>query len=130
MGRKMLQTRPWRNPQLFVDALEVGAGARVDLDPLALLDEERDVDDGPRGELGRLGGTARSVALDTGLAFGDLEDDARRKVDADRDAVVDRNLAVQPLAQEPNLVTDLVLHHVDLLAGARLHEDEAVALVP
>src|SRR5271154_1670138 len=115
---------------LLVDPLEVAARARVDLDPFAFFDEERDVDRCARRELGRLRGTARGVALDTGLALGDLKNDARRKLDSDRIAVVDRDFAVEPLAQKPNLIAHGVFHHVDLVAGARVHENEAVALVP
>jgi hypothetical protein len=42
--------------------------ARVDLDPLALFDEERDVDRGARGERRRLGRAAGRVALHARLA--------------------------------------------------------------
>src|SRR5258708_32523040 len=121
-----------RNPRtrLLVYTLEVAARARVNLDPLALLDEERHVHGGPRREPRRLGRPARRVALDAGFALVDLEDDAGRELDADGDAVVNGEVAVEALAQEPYLVADLVLHQVDLVAGRRVHEDEAVALVP
>ena len=49
---------------------------------------------------------------------------------ADGVAVEERDLAVEPLAEEADLVADLVLLDVDLVAGGRVHEDEAVALVP
>src|SRR5580658_9522223 len=115
---------------LPVHALEVAAGARVDLDPFAFFDEERDVDGRARRELGGLRGAARRVALDAGLAFGDLQHDARGKLDSDRIAVVDRDFAVEPFAQKPDLIAHRVFHHVDLVARARIHEDKAIALVP
>src|ERR1700723_2247376 len=73
---------------LLVDALEVEPRPGVDLDPLPLLDEERDVDGRAGRHLRGLRGAAGGVALDARLALGDLQDDARREIDADRVAVV------------------------------------------
>src|SRR5690606_1556174 len=50
-------------------ALEVLARALIDLDPLAFVDEERDVDDRAGRERGRLRRAAGRIALHAGLAL-------------------------------------------------------------
>src|SRR4051794_3222842 len=70
-------------------AAEVRASlAGVDLDLLALLDEERDLDLVTGLQGGRLGPTGGRVADDTGLGVGDLELDRGRELDEEHAALV------------------------------------------
>src|SRR5687768_9441677 len=61
--------------RLFLGALDVGGGAGVDLDAVALLDEQRDLDLEAGLERRRLHHVRDGVALDAGHRRGHLEDD-------------------------------------------------------
>ncbi len=111
-----------------VDALQVLALLRVDLDPLALLDEERHVHHGAGGHRGGLRRAAGGVTLHPGLAGADLQRDVRRQIDADRQAVEDGDVEVHAVAEPLGVVADLVARHVDLLTGLGVHEHEVLAL--
>ena len=63
--------------RLLLGARDVGAGASVNPDDLALVDEERDADHGARLELRRLLATRRGVTAHAGIRLDDLELDMR-----------------------------------------------------
>src|ERR1700750_991427 len=72
-----------------LDAAEVGAAfAGVDLDLLALLDEERDLDLVAGLERGGLGAGPGRVAPDTGVRVGDQELDGGGQLDEEHAALV------------------------------------------
>src|SRR6188474_3179895 len=77
---------------LFVHALEVLRFARVHSDELADLDERRDLDRGPRLELGGLVDVRDRGALQRGLRFHDLQFHRERDFDGDGAALVELDL--------------------------------------
>jgi len=62
---------------------EVIAGAGVDLDPLAALDEQGDLYNQARLQGGRLAGTRHPVALHPGLGLGDYQFHGSRELHPD-----------------------------------------------
>src|SRR6266516_3335688 len=67
----------------LLDAGEVLARARVDLDLVALFHEQGDLDDHARLQCGRLEGAADAIAPYARVGLGDLEDDRRGKLHPD-----------------------------------------------
>src|SRR5690554_1828936 len=91
---------PWCGRSLVVDAAQVVARARVDLDLHALVEEQRNLDLVTGLDRGVLGAAGRTVALQAGLGVRDLEDDGCRKLDVERVAVVQRDGDVLVLEHE------------------------------
>src|SRR5690554_4703343 len=130
--RKASQWRafaPWCGRSLVVYAAEVVAGAGVDLDLGALVEEQRHLNLVAGLDGGVLGSTRRSVALQTGLSVGDLEDHGCRELDVERVTIVQRDGHVLVLEHEVGGVTDLNLAEGDLVVVARVHEHVAVAVL-
>src|SRR5437773_3312408 len=109
-------------------ALDVLARARVDLDLLALLDEERDLDHEAGLELRRLVGTGPRISLHSRVGLGDREDHRRRQVDADRHTLVHRYLGLASLDQETTRGSDEVSGDMDLVVRLEVHEYEVGAV--
>src|SRR4051812_242126 len=107
---------------------QVAPVAGVDLDLRAGLEEQRDLDLGARRHRGRLGAAGRAVALQTRVGLGDLELDRGRELDVERRAVVEGDLHLLVLQEEPRLVADGRRGHGHLLVVRGVHEDEVVAV--
>ena len=90
------------------DATAILAGARVDLDVVAGRDEQRNLDFGARRELGRLHHLARRVALHRRLRVLHFTDDRGGKLDGDRLALVERELASEALGEVTDRVAEVV----------------------
>src|SRR5687768_1413197 len=82
------------------DAGQVLAVAGVDLQNVALVDEQRHVDRVAGLQLGRLGSARDGVAAHARVALGDLEVDRVGQRHADRLAVVEEDRGVDVLLQE------------------------------
>lgn len=110
-----------------IHAFEVLAGFRVDFDPLAFLHEERNVDDGARGERRRLARAACRIALDTRFAQRDLQNDVGGKVDPNRVSFVQCHVDAHAITEPLGVIADLLARDRDLLAGCGVHEHEIFA---
>src|SRR5207247_517771 len=120
-------SRARRPPELR--AADVALLARVDADPVALVDEERHLDDGAGRQLRRLGHVRDRVALDAGLRLDDLELDRRGKLDARRPAVHGQHRHRARRLEELQLLRDGFAGERDLVVRLRIHEDDVVAVV-
>ena len=115
---------------MLFESFCVFAGAGVDLDALAFLDEEghADLDAGFDG--GVLHGVGGGVASEAGLGVGDDGLDERRQLAGQRGLGVglDGDLNILAVLEELRGVDDL-LGDVDLLVGLGVHEDMHVAFL-
>src|SRR5215467_2590316 len=101
----------------------------VDADPVAFVDERRDVDDEPRFERRGLDLRARGRALDAGHRLLHDEIDRRRQLDTDR-------LLFVELDADDGLGDEIVLRvskgfgrDLNLLVAGRVHEVEVIAVI-
>src|SRR4029077_3554134 len=110
-------------------AAEVRRVTGVDLDLLALGDEQRHLDlvTGLQGR--RLGAAGRAVADNAGLGVGDLEQHRGRELDVEHATVVGGHDRVLVLQQEVLGVADDVGRDLELVEGAGVHEDVRRAVV-
>src|SRR3712207_880566 len=104
------------------DPAEVVARAGVDLDLLAVGDEQRHLDLQTGLERGRLRAAGAAVALEAGLGVGDLQLDRRRQVDVERVVLVDGHGRDLLLEQVVLRVPDDLVADRDLLVGRGVHE--------
>src|SRR5690606_14855643 len=84
--------------------LQVLVLATIHLHDVPLLDEERDLNDGPRLQGGRLRSALGRVAPDARIRLGDGKGHEIRKLDSDDPVVVDESLALHVLLEVPELV--------------------------
>ena len=110
------------------DAGDVVAAARVDLDAVADLDEQRHLDDLAGLERGRLAGARHAVTLHAGLGLGDLELDRGRDLDRDDLALEERDLGGHALDHVVGGVAERDRRHVHLLVRVVVHEHVVVAV--
>src|SRR3984893_8780521 len=124
--------RSWRStpvsPDPGLDALHVCTAPGVDPDPVALADEERDLDAGARLQPGRLGYPGNGVSTHPGLGLGDLQLHGDRQLDADHAVLVAKKGDRVALLHEGEHVFDLGPVHGHLLVGAAVHEVKEVTL--
>src|SRR5215471_2545990 len=115
--------RPSRlNTPAPLNAATIFAGTCVDFDLVAGSDEQRHLHFESARELGRLQHLTRSVAADGRLRVGDLAHDGVRKLDRDRLALVESQLAFDAVLKVVRGVADAVLLDLDLVVVA-VHED-------
>ena len=110
-------------------AAGVGTVLGVDLDAVALIDEQRDLNLGSGLNGGRLGAGVGAVALQARLGVGDGQDHGARQIDAQRGAVVEGDQAVGAFEQELGLVAQKGLRNHDLIVGGHVHEHEVVTVL-
>src|SRR5882757_1023165 len=123
VGRRRLTAR------LRLRAGEVLAGTGVDLDPVAVVDEQRDLDDLAGLQGGGLGGTGDPVALYAGLHVGDGELHRGGQLRADDLGAVEPQRRGHLRQQVVGDVLDHLAGHVELLEVLLVHEDVVVAVV-
>src|SRR5688500_11198652 len=121
-------TRP-RSTALLLHTFHVRVRARIDLDQVADVDEQRDRD--LRAGLDRRGllDVARGVTADAGLRGGDLEEHERRQRDVDRALVEEQHAARQVVLHEVGRLADQLARDRDLLVALLVHEDQVVAFL-
>src|SRR5690606_12651006 len=100
LGRQLMSSG------LFLDPGNVLAGASIDLEQLALLDEQRHAHHGAGLEGGRLAATAGGVAAQAGIGLHHLERDEVRRHYRQRLAVPQRDGAQVLLADPLERVLD------------------------
>jgi hypothetical protein len=110
-------------------AAAIIAGARIDAQPIADVDEQRHLDDSPGGQLRRLGAAGGRVAAHARIGLGHLELDEVRGRHRDRLVVPERNgvgfLFLQPLQR----IADNLTRGFHLLeAAVGFHEVPALAI--
>src|SRR5690606_14121208 len=120
-------TRSGQASGSLIDAFYVITSPGVDLELVADLDEQRDLNlvAGLHGRA--LGHVGRGVALDPGLALRHFHDHVARQREPDRSTVVEQNVDGQVVHQEARVVADQRGLKLDLLVGGAVHEGERVA---
>src|SRR4051794_21285855 len=111
------------------DATEVTTVARVDLDLLALGDEQRHLDGGAGLESGRLVAAGGTVALNAWLRVGDRQLDRDRELDVEHGVLVPSHGRRHVLEQIVLRAGDRLAGHVDLVVGLAVHEDVVGAVL-
>src|SRR5690606_22962039 len=101
---------------------QVLAGAGVDLDRIALVDEQRNLDDETGLELGGLERAGDGVSPHTGIALDDLEFHRVGQRHADRLAPVEEDVDLRVLLEEVLRVAEHVLGEEGLVVGLLVHE--------
>ncbi len=111
-----------------LDSLAVLAGARVDAHPLALVDEQGDLQVRSRAD-GRVLQRARlGIALDARFAIRDFQFDERRQLDGNRFFIVQQDVDLDIFGQPTGGIADLFPHQGDLLVRLRVHEGQIIAV--
>src|SRR5699024_9888745 len=105
------------------DTVLVLSRGGADADPVADVDEQRDLDLAAGAEAGRLRAAAGAVALQAGLGLRDLKLDVRGELDEERLALVEGDDHVLVLAKEVLGVADDLLGEAGLLPVGGVHED-------
>ena len=109
-------------------AAEVTTIHRSDLDDLAFLDEERNLNNETRLEGRRLLNVARSITFDTVSALYNLEGDGRGKIDGERTILDEENIHLAARSQIILHVTELLGSEFDLLEGLGIYERIGAAI--
>jgi hypothetical protein len=107
----------------------VSAGACVDPESFAFLDEERDVDGLSGLEPGRLGHITGGVAPQPFGRLNDLEVDGRRQINLDRFAFGIENLHRKIFHEIIFRVTDQIFLQCDRIVRFRVHKMEPVVVL-
>src|ERR1700684_1017929 len=142
---KMLAATPMRNSAAMLEAVtgqgartpralalhapDVPPVARVDANHVARVDEQRYVHGRAGLELRGLGGAGGRIALEPGIGLLDAELDVRRKVRADRRAVVELHGDPHAVLEEVGRVADDLALQRDVLVRLVVHEMVAVGVV-
>src|SRR5918999_3484356 len=118
-----------RSAKAQLRARDVAPLARIDLDPLALRDEERHLHDGSGLERRGLRHVRDGVPFHARLGVRHLELDRRRQLDAGRPAVHREDLHRRRGRDELEVGRDALARKRELLVRDVLHEDDLVARV-
>src|SRR5205085_3162019 len=108
---------------------DVALLARIDLDPLAGVDEQRHLDDGAGLELRRLRHVRDRIALHAGLGVRDGQLDGCGKLDPGRLSVHEQHLDRARRLHELERVLDRRARQRGLLVRVLVHEDDLVPRV-
>src|SRR4051812_30511214 len=131
-SKSTARLRAWCRPRSprrsGIHPAQVAAVARIDLQLVAGVDEQRHLDLGAGLDRRRLGACTGSIALQPGLGVGDLQFDGHREFEVQRRAIVERNLHRQALQQELGGVAHQRIRQVMLLVVLRVHEHEVGAV--
>src|SRR5262245_29761224 len=111
------------------DAPEILSRARVDLDHVALVEEQGHLHHRPGFERGRLGAAGGGVSPDARVGAGDGQLDEVRKLDGDRAPVDEEHLDLDVLSQEVAGLAHLVGGECDLLVALGIHEVVAIVAI-
>lgn len=113
---------------LLLYAFGVLAGASVDLDDIALIDEGRRRDLGARFNLDDLCHVGRRVALGTGRTFDHFEFNVIRRRQSNRAIVEQHHRARHAVLEEFPGIVDLGLGQFVLVKSLAVHEDKRFTL--
>lgn len=105
-----------------LSATEVGRFFGADLDAIAWLAEEGNLDDEPGGKSGRLGRVVGGVSFDSFGGIGDLEFDGGREVDGDRAVFDKENFNFLAFGEEVFGIADEGSIETGGLEGLHVHE--------
>jgi hypothetical protein len=108
-------------------AADVAAFAGIDLDPVALVHEQRHLDDGARRQLRRLRHVGDGISAHAGLGLRHGQLHGRRHLDARRPAVNRQQLHGAGRLEILERVRDALARQADLLVALLVHEDDLVA---
>src|SRR5947208_8872093 len=117
-----------RLPTSTLHAFDVLARSRVDLDPLALFDEQGHLDHGTRLHLRGFHRARPGVTPRARIRLDDREDDRRGELDGDGHALVHRDLCLARLREVARSVAHDLSRDVHLFVRVLVHEDVVTAV--
>ena len=116
-------------PRLTLAALQVLAGAGVDADAVAGVDEQGHLDLRARLQNGGLGDVGSGVALDAGVRLGDLQLHKVRRLHAEHAALVGHDFAGHVLLDKLEVVPQDILVDGGHLIALHIHEIVQVSVI-
>ena len=114
---------------LGLAAAQILTGTGVDLDALALLDKDRNLNNSTGLNGSGLEYVSSSVALNARLGLSDLELNEQRRLNCENAALVGKNLNVLVLLHEAEIVAQSILADRNLLIGLVVHEVVQVTFI-
>src|SRR2546428_1908109 len=121
-------TEPRGRSGIGLDPLQVGAGAGIDPDDVALVDKDRHIRDEPGLRRGRLAAAGRRVAFEAGRRLGDFQVDRGGQLDAQGASLVHQHVERAVLFQVFHGVAQLVVAKRQLIVARQVHEIVAVTV--
>jgi len=115
--------------RLDTDTFDVVAGASVDLNDVAYLDESWDCELGPGRNLGRLGNTGRGITLRSRLGLQNFHLDMRWRSQCDWIAVEQQHAAWKVFGEVLPVFIDLIGRQLILFKRFAVHENVCLGLL-